>query len=74
MHGACWQVHPIFPLNSCQTDLYVCFFKGDIPMAEKFERFNQHSRRDLDSLRSALKSGAAVPRFHYETRAFSVVK
>ncbi|OQV25942.1 Coiled-coil and C2 domain-containing protein 1-like [Hypsibius exemplaris] len=47
---------------------------GDIPMARKFERFNRDSRKDLDSLRSAYKNSASVPRFHYETRAFTVIK
>lgn len=54
----------------------VDYFKksGDIPMSEKFEKFNQHSRKDLESLRNAFKHGLPVPRFHYENRIFSVVK
>ncbi|GAV08206.1 hypothetical protein RvY_17933 [Ramazzottius varieornatus] len=47
---------------------------GDIPMTEKFQKFDQHSRKDLESLKNAFKHGLPVPRFHYETRAFSVVK
>jgi coiled-coil and C2 domain-containing protein 1 len=47
---------------------------GDIPMAEKFEKFNQQSRKDLDSLRNAFNHSLPTPRFHYETRTFSVVK
>ncbi|XP_055329566.1 coiled-coil and C2 domain-containing protein 1-like [Paramacrobiotus metropolitanus] len=47
---------------------------GDIPMAERFDKFNQHARKDLEALRNAFKHALPVPKFHYETRVFSVVK
>ena len=51
------------------------YFKevGDIASAYKFEQMALHSKKDLDAIRFAFKRGDSVPKFHYETRAFSRV-
>merc|ERR1719193_1058357 len=51
------------------------YFKevGDISSANKFEQMAIHSKKDLDAVRFAFKRGDLVPKFHYETRAFSRV-
>jgi coiled-coil and C2 domain-containing protein 1 len=33
----------------------------------------EHTKKDLDALRFTFKRGDAVPKFHYEVRAFSRV-
>ena len=43
---------------------------GDIASSNKFEQMALHSKKDLDAVRFAFKRGDAVPKFHYETRAF----
>ncbi|XP_035827871.1 coiled-coil and C2 domain-containing protein 1-like isoform X2 [Aplysia californica] len=47
---------------------------GDIPAAAKFQKLEQNNRRDLESLKSAFRHGDPSPRFHYETRSFSMVQ
>ena len=37
------------------------------------QQMEEHTKKDLDSLRFAFKRGDAVPKFHYEVRAFSKV-
>jgi len=51
------------------------YFKevGDISSSNKFEQMAVHAKKDLDSVRFAFKRGDPVPKFHYETRAFSRV-
>ena len=51
------------------------YFKkvGDVASANKFEQMAVHAKKDLDSVRFAFKRGDPVPKFHYETRAFSRV-
>jgi len=51
------------------------YFKevGDVSSSNKFEQMAQHAKKDLDSVRFAFKRGDGVPKFHYETRAFSRV-
>ena len=33
----------------------------------------EHTKKDLDSLRNSFKRGDSVPKFHYEVRSFSKV-
>ena len=40
----------------------------------RFEKMGQNARKDLDSLKNAYKHGDPVPRFHYETRTFTLVQ
>lgn len=47
---------------------------GDVSSAAKFDKMCQSSRKDLDSLKNAYEHGDPVPRFHYETRQFSLVQ
>jgi len=63
----------ISQVKMCMTNR--TYFKevGDIASANKFEQMALHSKKDLDSIRFAFKRGDPVPKFHYETRAFSRV-
>jgi len=47
---------------------------GDIASANRFEQLALHSKKDLDAVRCAHKRSEAIPRFHYETRSFSIVQ
>ena len=48
-----------------------------LPQCERsfglLQQMEEHTKKDLDSLRFAFKRGDAVPKFHYEVRAFSKV-
>ncbi len=46
---------------------------GDVGSANKFQQMLEHTKKDLDALRSAFKRGDRAPRFFYEVRAFSRV-
>ncbi len=46
---------------------------GDVASMNKFQQMEEHTKKDLDSLRFAFKRGAPVPKFHYEVRSFSKV-
>jgi len=63
----------ISQVKMCMTNR--TYFKevGDIASANKFEQMALHSKKDLDAIRFAFKRGDPVPKFHYETRAFSRV-
>merc|ERR1712061_891061 len=60
-------------VKMCMTNR--TYFKevGDIASSNKFEQMALHSKKDLDAVRNSFKRGDAVPKFHYETRAFSRV-
>lgn len=47
---------------------------GDVASANRFEQYALHSKKDLDVVRSVRKHNHPVPRFHYETRSFSIVQ
>ncbi|XP_050400468.1 coiled-coil and C2 domain-containing protein 1-like isoform X2 [Patella vulgata] len=47
---------------------------GDVPAASKFQKLEQNCRKDLDALKNAFRHGDPVPRFHYETKSFSMVQ
>ncbi|CAH1773801.1 unnamed protein product [Owenia fusiformis] len=47
---------------------------GDVSTATKFDKMSENCRKDLDALKNAYKHGDPVPRFHYETRQFSLVQ
>lgn len=47
---------------------------GDVSSATKFDKMCQSCRKDLDALKNAYEHGDPVPRFHYETRQFSLVQ
>ena len=47
---------------------------GDIASANRFEQLALHSKKDLIAVRFAHKRSEAIPRFHYETRSFSIVQ
>ena len=45
---------------------------GDIGSANRFEKWALDSKRDLDTLRLAARQGDSIPKYHYETRTFSI--
>ncbi|KAI0228023.1 Coiled-coil and C2 domain-containing protein 1-like [Lamellibrachia satsuma] len=47
---------------------------GDVSSATKFDKMCLSTRKDLDAVKNAQKHGDTVPRFHYETRHFSLVQ
>uniref|UniRef100_A0A1B6H408 C2 domain-containing protein n=1 Tax=Cuerna arida TaxID=1464854 RepID=A0A1B6H408_9HEMI len=47
---------------------------GDVASANRFEQQALHSKKDLDLVRVARKHKHPVPRYHYETRSFSIVQ
>ncbi|OXA62416.1 coiled-coil and C2 domain-containing protein 1-like isoform X2 [Folsomia candida] len=47
---------------------------GDVGSANRFESMALDTKRDLDALRLAAKSGAAAPKYHYENRIFSITE
>lgn len=47
---------------------------GDVASANRFEQYALHSKKDLDVVRAVRKHNHPVPRFHYETRSFSIVQ
>ncbi|GAB1606435.1 coiled-coil and C2 domain-containing protein 1-like [Argonauta hians] len=47
---------------------------GDVLSASRFQSLEQNCIKDLDSLKNAFHHGDPVPRFHYETTSFSMVK
>ncbi|CAH1985151.1 unnamed protein product [Acanthoscelides obtectus] len=68
--------------NQLQKQLKMCLSTrdhnralGDVAGTNRFERLALNVTKDLDVLRMAIKtSGGAVPKFHYETKEFSIVK
>ncbi|XP_054284049.1 coiled-coil and C2 domain-containing protein 1-like isoform X2 [Macrosteles quadrilineatus] len=47
---------------------------GDVASANRFEQQALYSKKDLDVVRVTRKHKHPVPRFHYETRSFSIVQ
>lgn len=47
---------------------------GDVASANRFEQQALNTKKDLDIIRIARKNQSPVPRFHYETRSFSIVQ
>ena len=41
---------------------------------DRFQKMEQGCRKDLESLKSARRHGDPLPKFHYETRSFSIVQ
>lgn len=51
------------------------FFKlGDVSSGTKFEKLAQEAHRDLLVIRNLWQRNDPLPRFHYETRVFSIVR
>ncbi|KAH1003110.1 coiled-coil and C2 domain-containing protein 1-like isoform X2 [Dendroctonus ponderosae] len=47
---------------------------GDVAGMNRFERLALNVTKDLDVVRVAKRTGRAPPKFHYETKEFSIVK
>lgn len=51
------------------------FFKlGDVASGTKFEKLAQEAHRDLLVVRNLWKKSEPLPKFHYETRVFTIVR
>ena len=61
----------IAQVKTCEANRAHFKSTGDVSTANKFQQKAEHTKKDLDSLRYAFKRGDPVPRFHYETHAFS---
>ncbi|CAG5121470.1 unnamed protein product [Candidula unifasciata] len=61
-------------IRICVTNAQHYQKMGDVPAAAKFQKLEQNNRRDLDALKSAHRHGDPAPRFHYESRTFSMVQ
>nr|CAH7715364.1 unnamed protein product [Callosobruchus chinensis] len=68
--------------NQLQKQLKMCLSTrdhnralGDVAGTNRFERLALNVTKDLDVIRMAQKSsGGVLPKFHYETREFAIVK
>ncbi|XP_021922806.1 coiled-coil and C2 domain-containing protein 1-like isoform X2 [Zootermopsis nevadensis] len=47
---------------------------GDVASANRFEQLALHSKKDLNAVRCAHKRSESIPKFHYETKSFSIVQ
>ncbi|CAL8100917.1 unnamed protein product [Orchesella dallaii] len=47
---------------------------GDVASANRFESMALESKRDLDTLRLAMKKNSDIPKYHYENRIFSITE
>lgn len=47
---------------------------GDVTNCQRFVKSGENARKDLTALQFAMKRGDPVPRFHYETRSFSIIR
>ena len=60
-------------IKMCQATRLYFKSTGEVASMNKFQQMEEHTKKDLDSLRFAFKRGDPVPKFHYEVRAFSKV-
>ena len=60
-------------IKMCQANRIYFKTTGDVPSANKFHQMEEHTKKDLDTLRFAFRRGDPVPKFHYEVRSFSKV-
>ena len=60
-------------IKMCQANRLYFKSTGEVASMNKFQQMEEHTKKDLDSLRFAFKRGDPVPKFHYEVRAFSKV-
>ncbi|XP_064604188.1 coiled-coil and C2 domain-containing protein 1-like isoform X2 [Liolophura sinensis] len=61
-------------VRTCATNNQHYTKLGDVASAAKFQKMEQNCRKDLDSLKNAFRHGDPVPKFHYETKSFSMVR
>lgn len=61
-------------IEICQRNKDHFLKLGDVSSASKFEKLAHSSRKDLDVIKHLWKLGESLPRFHYETRLFSMVQ
>ncbi|RZF33991.1 hypothetical protein LSTR_LSTR006907 [Laodelphax striatellus] len=47
---------------------------GDVASANRFEQLALHTKKDLDVVKVSNRKNDPVPRFHYETKSFSIVQ
>ncbi|XP_070195173.1 coiled-coil and C2 domain-containing protein 1-like isoform X1 [Littorina saxatilis] len=61
-------------IQICNTNAQHFTKMGDVPGAAKFQKMGQGCAKDLESLKSSRRHGDPLPKFHYETRSFSIVQ
>ncbi|XP_063245224.1 coiled-coil and C2 domain-containing protein 1-like isoform X2 [Bacillus rossius redtenbacheri] len=47
---------------------------GDVASANRFEQLALHAKKDLNAVQCAHRRSEAIPKFHYETKTFSIVQ
>ncbi|XP_067001233.2 coiled-coil and C2 domain-containing protein 1-like isoform X2 [Anabrus simplex] len=47
---------------------------GDVASANRFEQLALHAKKDLNAVRCAHRRSEPLPKFHYETKSFSIVQ
>jgi len=47
---------------------------GDVASGNRFEKMALETKRDLDTLRLAARKEEAIPKYHYETKIFSITE
>ena len=60
-------------IKMCQANRIYFKSTGDVPSTNKFHQMEEHTKKDLDSLRNSFRRGDPVPKFHYEVRSYSKV-
>ncbi|XP_015916777.1 coiled-coil and C2 domain-containing protein 1-like isoform X2 [Parasteatoda tepidariorum] len=60
-------------LEICRRNKEFFLHLGDVTSASKFEKLALESKKDLSVVQHLKKTNQSVPKFHYETRLFSMV-
>lgn len=47
---------------------------GDVASANRFEKLAIETKKDLDALRICAKQNDELPKYHYETKIFSITE
>ncbi|KAG1666722.1 Coiled-coil and C2 domain-containing protein 1-like [Nymphon striatum] len=61
-------------LKLCLSNKEMFTKLGDIASASRFENYAIDTKRDIQVIRNNIKRNDPVPKFHYETRTFSIVQ
>jgi len=80
------KINTVFVATLLHTSVYYCvyfdrqlsdivaFYNASVLHVLRFDKMYQGTRKDLEALKNAYQHGDPVPRFHYETRQFSLVQ
>lgn len=61
-------------IDICQRNANHFLKLGDVSSSSKFEKLGQDTKRDLLVVQHVWQNGDTIPKFHYETRVFSMVQ